>query len=103
MSKVWIKTADKLPTREFLKSDFALGCVDKSHADCFIFVNGRVQERPFNFDHECWDRQDYDDFEYEADEPSHWMLCDPWPLPPSIEETPEIFPGTREALDNISI
>lgn len=87
MDRVWIKTTEQLPTREFLKSEFAKGCVDNSHADCYIFIDGRVTERPFNFDHECWDDKGYDDFEYDAKEPSHWMLSVPFPLPPNMDES----------------
>lgn len=83
MERTWIKTTEQLPTKEFLKDDYGLGCVDDNHADCFIFVDGKIQQRPFNFHHECWDDEEYDDFEYEATEPSHWMLQQPWPAPPS--------------------
>tara|TARA_R100000541_G_scaffold15707_2_gene25078 strand:- start:587 stop:802 length:216 start_codon:yes stop_codon:yes gene_type:complete len=65
----WIKTNDELP-------------VGVGHIDCYIFVNGEVIERPWNCLHECWDDRDYDDFEFSATEPSHWMYKPDTPLPP---------------------
>jgi hypothetical protein len=84
MSDKWIKTAEQLPAKEYLVNELGQGCVDSSHADCYIFINGQVEERPYNFHHECWDDREYDDIEYEAKEPSHWMLAPPWPLPPKL-------------------
>ena len=80
---VWIKTIDLLPTKELLGRHAGSGVVDSSHADCYIVVDGRVLKRPYNFHHECWDREDYDDFEFEATRPTHWMLAKPLPKPPA--------------------
>lgn len=82
MERTWIKTSEALPTKEMLKDEVGKGVVDDSHAACFIFINGEVKERPYNFHHNCWDDRDFDDFEYEAAEPSHWMLAYPLPEPP---------------------
>lgn len=87
MERVWIKTADQLPTKDLLMGEFGKGCVDCSHADCYIFIRGQVEIRPFNFHHLCWDDDQYDDqyddHEYDADEPTHWMLAHPYPAPPT--------------------
>lgn len=79
----WIKTTDRLPNKEDLKDEIGKGAVDNSHADCFIFIKGRVQRQPFNFHHQCWDDSDYDDYEYDATEPTHWILDNTWPDKPT--------------------
>lgn len=82
MERKWFKTSEIIPSRLMLAEEYGKGVVDNNHADCFIYINGEIKERPFNFDHECWDDREYDDFEYEATEPTHWMLAYPLPRPP---------------------
>ena len=69
----WTKTTKALPQAQ-----------DKSisHVDCYIFLDGHVDERPFNIHHQCWDTKDYDDYDFDADKPTHWMISPPYPLPP---------------------
>jgi len=78
----WIRTKDWLPSKENMKDLIGNGVVDNNHADCYIYINNCIEERPFNFYHGCWDDRDYDDFQYEAKEPTHWMLANPLPKPP---------------------
>jgi len=85
MEREWFKTSEVLPTKELLKDEYGKGVVDNNHADCFIYINGEIKERPFNFHHACWDDKEYDDFEFEATEPTHWMLA--YPLPEKPEGT----------------
>ena len=68
----WIKTVDELPTS-----------LDHEHVDCYIFISGQVDERPFNTMHQCWDTKDYDDYEFDATKPTHWMISPPYPAPPT--------------------
>lgn len=82
MKNEWVKTNVALPNRIDLSDEIGKGVVDNNHADCFIYINGQVKERPFNFTHVCWDDRDYDDLEYEAEEPTHWMLAHQLPKPP---------------------
>ena len=82
MTDLWIKTKDALPNRELLADHLSKGCVNEYYADCYICINGEVMERPFNFEDKCWYSKDYDDFEFEATKPSHWMLANPCPKPP---------------------
>ena len=67
----WIKTTDRLPVKP--------GILSYEHVDCLIYVNGRIEMRPWNCEHLCWDDVHGDDFEYEPKEPTHWM---PLPDPP---------------------
>lgn len=70
----WIKTTDRLPEKP--------GLEPYEYVDCYIVVDGKVLERPWNCEHECWDDEGYDDFEFEANRPSHWMPKPDWPNPP---------------------
>jgi len=72
----WIKTSDRLPTRFDSLHD------SNHHIDCYIFIDGEVTERPWNIHHECWDDKSYDDYEFDANEPSHWMIAKPLPDKP---------------------
>jgi predicted metal-dependent hydrolase len=77
MNNEWIKTEDRLPTRLDSSHD------SSEYIDCYIFIDNQVKERPWNIHHECWDDRGYDDFEYEATEPTHWMKAPDFPLPPN--------------------
>ena len=77
MKNEWIKTEERLPTRFDSSHD------SNEHIDCYIFIDNQVKERPWNIHHECWDDREYDDFEYEATKPTHWMKAPDLPLPPS--------------------
>lgn len=76
MERKWIKTCDRLPTKEDCPHGFS------DHVSCYIYVDGAVIERPWNLHHECWDDADYDDFQYEATKPTHWMVATPLPSAP---------------------
>ena len=75
--KQWIKTTERLPEKPSNKN--------YEYVDCYIFVDGEVLERPWNCEHECWDDAGYDDFQYSATEPSHWMIANKMPLPPEVD------------------
>ena len=70
----WIKTSDRLPEKPGKKS--------YEYVDCLIYINGNVQQQPWNCEHLCWDDTHYDDFQYEPTKPTHWM---PLPTPPAKE------------------
>lgn len=72
----WIGVNERLPAR------FDSLHEDNHHIDCYIFINNQVIERPWNIHHECWDDKEYDDYEFSATEPSHWMIANPLPEPP---------------------
>jgi hypothetical protein len=74
----WIKTKDRLPAKPGIRS--------YEHVDCWIVVKGEVMERPWNCEHQVWDDVHYDDWEFNAHEPSHWMQKLP-PLPPINNES----------------
>jgi len=74
----WISTDERLPTR------FDSLHEDNQHIDCYIFMRNKVIERPWNIHHDCWDDRDYDDFEFDATEPSHWMMATQLPGPPKL-------------------
>ena len=60
----WIKTSERLPEKPGVQS--------YEYVDCLILVKGDLKFRPWNCEHHCWDDEEYDDFAYEATEPSHW-------------------------------
>lgn len=69
----WTKTTDALPEKP--------GKESYEHVDCWVVIDGRLEELPWNCEHECWDNSDYDDFAYEKHRPSHWMKKEYPPLP----------------------
>lgn len=78
----WIKTSEQLPTVEILQKEQGIGSSSTVSINCFIFIDGTVEESPFSLLFESWFDPDCDMFEYSALEPSHWMLSYPWPEPP---------------------
>lgn len=82
MNNEWIKTSKSIPNRIDLADEIGKGVVDNDYADCYIYIDGEIKKRPFNFTHACWDDDQYDDFEYESSRPTHWMLAHPLPKKP---------------------
>lgn len=76
----WFGVNERLPTR------FDSTHESNHHIDCYIFINGEVKERPWNIHHECWDDREYDDFEYSAKDPSHWMIKPEMPRAPVVSK-----------------
>ena len=77
-SDQWIRTSEQLPEKPGLKS--------YEHVDCWIYVNNTILQRPWNCEHLCWDDEEYDDFEFEAKKPTHWMPFF-YPEPPTKYHT----------------
>lgn len=69
----WVRTEDSLPERPEDSNDY--------HIYCYIVVGRMILERPWNYEHECWDDAEGDDFQYAAYEASHWQ---PMPQQPSL-------------------
>lgn len=70
----WIKTEEQLPVRP--KGD------DSYHLYCYVVIDGKIEELPWNYEHNCWDDESGDDFKYEAEQASHWMPQPPLPKLP---------------------
>ena len=65
----WIACSDRLPEKPH-KSSY-------EHVDCYIYIDGKILERPWNCEHKVWDDEDYDDYFCDALTPSHWMIKKP--------------------------
>lgn len=69
----WISTKDRLPEKP--------GKVSYEYVECWIVYKGRVLQRPFNCEHQCFDDMERDDHFCEPHEADWWM---PFPEPPPI-------------------
>lgn len=75
MNNDWISVKDELPRKD-----------GDSTIYCIVFdVHDGVVVRPFNEYHQCWDREDGDDYYSDAigGRITHWM---PLPEPPQTEQ-----------------
>ena len=72
----WKMTADCLPEKP--------GKLAYEQIECYVFVDGRIDECMWNCEHEVWDDRDGDDFKYEPLHPTHWIEK-PIPQPPKVK------------------
>lgn len=60
------------------------GISSYEYVDCWIVKDGKVIERPWNCEHECFDDQEYDDWFCNMEDVSAWMPIVK-PAPPEAE------------------
>ena len=60
------------------------GTSNYEYVDCWIVKDGKVIERPWNCEHECFDDQEYDDWFCNMEDVSAWMPIVK-PTPPEAE------------------
>lgn len=60
------------------------GISSYEYVDCWIVKDGKVIERPWNCEHECFDDQEYDDWFCNMEDVTAWMPIVK-PAPPEAE------------------
>lgn len=73
----WVSTKDRLPEKPNKEA--------YEHVNCIVLYKGDFMFLPWNCEHQCWDRPDYDDWFCNATDPSHWMLIPCFPPTTQIE------------------